>query len=155
MTNDEQDEPTLDVPPEDVMSPGHSVRKLGGPWPPPGHVLCDVCSWQPDPHVCPAVRMTEAEEAEVLAVLERGPVGVGHWGYCSLEVFPLQDGWEVAIFNDCGEWDYVEWVQAPDGRRWDFPFDTLRPLTQRLADWRPSGGALRGWVINPDDVSLD
>lgn len=30
------------------------------------------------------------------------------------------DGYEITIFNDCGELDYVDSVMAPDGRTGDF-----------------------------------
>jgi hypothetical protein len=30
------------------------------------------------------------------------------------------DGWVVCVFIDCGDWDYIDHVRAPDGRVWDF-----------------------------------
>lgn len=32
----------------------------------------------------------------------------------------IVDGWEVVIFNDCDDWDYVDSVIAPDGRCGEF-----------------------------------
>lgn len=37
-------------------------------------------------------------------------------GLCHIEV----DGWHLAIFNDCGEFDYCDERTSPDGRRWSF-----------------------------------
>lgn len=46
-------------------------------------------------------------------------------------------GWTVTIFYDCGDWDYVDSVTAPDGRKIEYPFDQFQgehgnPL---LWDW--------------------
>jgi len=45
----------------------------------------------------------------------------GH--YCGDYTFTDPDGWEVTIFYDCGKWDYIASVKAPDGRKATYPFD--------------------------------
>lgn len=34
--------------------------------------------------------------------------------------FVTGNGWTFAVFNDVGEWDYLEWVEDPSGLMWDF-----------------------------------
>ncbi len=56
------------------------------------------------------------------------------------------DGWAVAVFNDCGEWDYLEWVKAPDGREWHFPSKDFSP--HAVADYTaPRGQWWSRWGI--------
>lgn len=43
--------------------------------------------------------------------------------------FALSDGSQLVVFNDCGDWDYVDEVVLPDGRRGDFD------------DWADDGGS--------------
>lgn len=44
--------------------------------------------------------------------------------YCG-EVDFLVDGWQVAVFNDCDDFDYIDSAIAPDGR------------TGKFEDWAP------------------
>lgn len=101
-------------------------------------------------------------EDEVLAVLDavdRGEVMTldadrvaCEAGYCGDYWFTLSNGWRVAIFNDCDEWDYVKEVIAPDGRKcepWRGAFTSapLPPEYERVREWKPSGyeSAMRAW----------
>jgi hypothetical protein len=34
----------------------------------------------------------------------------------NIRVYRSDDGWTVAVFNDCGDWDYIEWISSPSGR---------------------------------------
>lgn len=34
--------------------------------------------------------------------------------------YRASNGWQITIFNDCNEWDYVDQVVAADGRSLDF-----------------------------------
>jgi hypothetical protein len=36
------------------------------------------------------------------------------------------DGWKLAVFDDAGEWDYLEWIESPEGQRRTF---------ERLPEW--------------------
>lgn len=48
------------------------------------------------------------------------------------------DAWRVAVFNDCGVWDYLEWVETPDERQWAFPRRDFTP--NPAADYTPPRG---------------
>lgn len=50
--------------------------------------------------------------------------------------------WVVAVFEDCGDWDYIESVTAPDGRHWEY--DRLPDVVKH---WTPSDAA--GWPSLP------
>lgn len=51
-------------------------------------------------------------------------------------------GWTVAIFNDCGGWDYIDEITAPDGRRFDYD-----EMPDVVRFWQPSNVA--GWPSVP------
>jgi len=65
-------------------------------------------------------RIPEQEIMDVLHAIERGdvavlpPVPFEH--YCGSVEHKTSNGWTFVIFDDCGEWDYIETVMAPDGR---------------------------------------
>ena len=42
-------------------------------------------------------------------------------------IFLVSNGWRVAIFDDAGDWDYIDRVVSPDGCRVDFDamYDTM------------------------------
>lgn len=50
----------------------------------------------------------------------------------SMDDLVLANGWKVRVFWDCGDWDYIDEVEAPDGRVWEWglPFD--RPARENL-----------------------
>lgn len=39
--------------------------------------------------------------------------------YCGHVDLQLGTGWTITVFNDCGDWDYVDAARAPDGREQD------------------------------------
>jgi hypothetical protein len=47
--------------------------------------------------------------------------------------YRLGDGWEVVIFLDAWDFDYIDCVVAPDGRERDF-----NEIVDTPADWHPS-----------------
>lgn len=54
--------------------------------------------------------------------------------YCGDVTFRFGD-WEIVVFNDCSEFDYVDEATAPDGRTaefddWDLDADPVALLTQ-------------------------
>lgn len=52
--------------------------------------------------------------------------------------YTASNGWRMVVFNDANEWDYIEAVEAPDGRALDFcGIDTMS--TARC--YEPSGDA--------------
>lgn len=102
-------------------------------------------------------------EDEVLAVLDavdRGEVTTleadriaCEGGYCGDYWFTLSNGWRVAVFNDCDEWDYVSHVVAADGREcrpWARLEGWSRPEYERVREWKPSSvaSAVMAWGIS-------
>ena len=85
--------------------------------------------------------VTAQEVAELLGRAIRGEVSIALAGdnactwdevYCGSVAFMIGD-WRVVFFNDCDELDYVEFVQAPDGRTADY--ETLDPDALQLLPW--------------------
>jgi hypothetical protein len=74
-------------------------------------------------------------EREILATLNApltAPVEVIRpVNYCGEQAYRLPSGWVVEVFWDCGDWDYLDSVTAPDGRRWDF-----EALPQAVRHWQ-------------------
>lgn len=68
--------------------------------------------------------------AEVLAAIESGAVSLSllgmdphngsHW------LYRTPDGWRFRVFEDCGDWDYIDGFAPPGGEWvdiWEFPPD--------------------------------
>lgn len=98
--------------------------------------------------------MTDAEEAEVLAMLDSvgEPGGLTlmkaePWGYAGMELFELSNGATVEVFNDCDCWDYIDNIVMPDGRRWEYPHKTTTPMTDAVADWCPPKKHADTWQV--------
>lgn len=94
----------------------------------------------------------ETEILDVMRALERGEITIpqaekdaAQGQYCGIAVFHLSNGWEVAIFDDCDEWDYIEWIKTPDGREVDF--DTIWDTMPTLRDYAPPRDDI--WGIGP------
>lgn len=48
-------------------------------------------------------------------------------------------GWRICVFDDAGEWDYIEWIETPDGHRTEFSTkDEVSPAEQVLIDYQPA-----------------
>lgn len=85
-----------------------------------------------------STKLTEKEILDFLYAIEReeitllAPNGVT---FCGEVLFEASNGWSVIIFNDCDEWDYIDWLKTSDGReiRYDEMADTM-PLVD---DYRP------------------
>jgi len=85
--------------------------------------------------------ISEAELRELLTAIERGtvhltPIQDPQDIYAGIVEYAVDNGWRLAIFNDCNEWDYLEWVEAPDGRRVDY--DQLCDASSDLKAYVPS-----------------
>lgn len=90
-------------------------------------------------------------EREALAELDLVSLGISAlridkpWGASIIHVFRSGNGWKFAVFNDAGGWDYLEWAEAPDGRRWKFRDgwdDKEHDGSEALMDWAPADAAL-------------
>lgn len=84
--------------------------------------------------------ISETEIRELLTAIERGtvhltPVQEPQRIYSGVVEYVADNGWRLAVFNDCNEWDYLEWIETPDGRRVDF--DQLYDSSD-LAEYVPS-----------------
>lgn len=44
----------------------------------------------------------------------------GDWPDWGDATFRADDGWIFSVFSDGDAFDYFDWVEAPDGRRWDY-----------------------------------
>jgi len=44
----------------------------------------------------------------------------------------------IAVFNDCDEFDYIEWIEF-GGQCWNYPYKPEEQpiMTQAIADWKP------------------
>lgn len=101
--------------------------------------------------------MTPEEETEVLSILNAVGVTltarpwtherfVDH--YSGNYTWDLSNGWNVTVFCDCGEWDYIDNVEAADGRQWDYPHEPqVSPMTYAVADWQPSKENQAAWGV--------
>lgn len=120
--------------------------------------FCGYCGHRGD-HACAVQVMSSDEEREVLAALMRVTVDTparaefAPDAICTYSGWPswtTADGWRVVVFNDCGDWDYIDSITAPDGRTWDYPYQPDgRAMTQMIADWSPDDGDPRGWPGAP------
>ena len=77
---------------------------------------------------------------ELLAAIEAGtvhltPIGEPQRIYAGIVEYVINNGWRLAVFNDCNEWDYLEWIETPDGRRVDF--DQLDKVSDLRSYRRP------------------
>jgi hypothetical protein len=87
--------------------------------------------------------LTEKEVLDVLLAVERGEVTIpreeaiaAEEAYCGNVTYHLSNGWVFTIFNDCGEWDYIDEVVAADGR--SLSFDDISGGTP----YEPTGAAM-------------
>lgn len=66
---------------------------------------------------------TEQRALEELYAIERGesvvspPDNAEH--FCLVVEHKTSNGWTFGIFDDCGEWDYVQYFVTPEGVRVD------------------------------------
>jgi hypothetical protein len=73
----------------------------------------------PEPEAMAFLRRIESGEVQLELVA--GPTAEpGIKFQHTIARYKTSDGWEMAVFNDAGEWDYVEWITAPDGRCWSY-----------------------------------
>jgi hypothetical protein len=100
------------------------------------------------------------EVEEVLRLIAAGGVTATEIdrSNCNIDrTFKTSTGWKIVIFDDCGQMDYIDAVEAPDGRKanfddWVTEDANLNPMP---GEWRdshgdnPLGHALK-WEENGD-----
>lgn len=94
----------------------------------------------------PSNEITAVELRTLIEQIERGEVTLTIDGETPDEVYAgdvsykASNGWQVVVFNDCGEWDYFDSFVAPDGRRIRYPVghDDDSEADKVLMSYRPS-----------------
>lgn len=85
---------------------------------------------------------------EIIALLHRMDSGdLDFWcesrgwndTYCGDVTFVTAEGHLVVVFNDCGDWDYVDSIYNPSRVKiWDFPVALVtRADDDRIVNWTP------------------
>ncbi len=70
----------------------------------------------------------------------------------NLETFRTANGWQFRIFNDGGQWDYVDSVEAPDGAVLCHPDIDRFP---EIADYAPKSiEVARNWGLSEEGARL-
>jgi hypothetical protein len=69
--------------------------------------------------------LPESEALALLKSIESGEVKVtpvnGPPEYFDVYAsYTTPCGWSLCVFNDVGEWDYLESIKSPDGREWNY-----------------------------------
>ena len=90
----------------------------------------------------------EAEIRQLLTAIETGsvqltPLEEPQQIYAGVVEYVVSNGWRLAVFNDCNEWDYLEWIETPDGRRVDY--DQLCEMSA-LSNYLPSSSCGMGEI---------
>jgi hypothetical protein len=76
---------------------------------------------------------------ELVGAIERGSIILKLVGRPPHEVYAgdveyrTPGGWKIKVFNDCGDWDYFDSIETPDGRLIDFD-----ELPEEIRNYRPS-----------------
>jgi hypothetical protein len=71
------------------------------------------------------------ESGEILLTTPRSPMEV----YSGNMTYRASNGWEIVIFNDSGEWDYVDSISTADGRV--YRFEDMDGDYLELEDYEP------------------
>jgi hypothetical protein len=85
--------------------------------------------------------ITEEELLEFLKAIEEGTIALDPEGCIPQDIYAghvpyrASNGWQITIFNDCNEWDYVEHVITPDGR--SLSFDEIDDLMSVAREYTP------------------
>lgn len=87
------------------------------------------------------------EAADMLDAIDEGEdpiVEADDWGHCGNITYRTAAGHTVVVFNDCGDWDYVDSITAADGRRWEYEDGTGRTPSSRASNWSPGNPSVWG-----------
>jgi len=72
-----------------------------------------------------ATNVTESEILSFLCSVESGdviliPLQEPQNVFAGPVDYIASNGWNITIYNDCNEWDYIEHIQTADGRKCDY-----------------------------------
>jgi hypothetical protein len=93
--------------------------------------------------------LRKIENFEILLTCDREPQYV----YCGVITYVATNGWEIRIFNDCNEWDYIESVKSNNGQSlyYDDMSDSLGNYrTSEEIQWKAYG--LPGYLEHKDEI---
>lgn len=87
--------------------------------------------------------MTYAEELmQVLTGIDCGAIPLKHVHgerFSNTQIVFEAAGWKICVFDDAGEWDYLEYVESPYGVRREFPVsDNADEVDDILENWKPT-----------------
>jgi hypothetical protein len=94
------------------------------------------------------VKMNPNELIAVLNGIENGSIPlicVSGTPGAHTNVYYEAVGWKFCVFDDAGEWDYFEWIEAPTGERREFPAHgpAVDDIDDILENWQPKN--LKAW----------
>ncbi len=55
----------------------------------------------------------------------------GRPGYVGYPTYLASNGWKICVFDDCGDWDYIQWVESPEGEAMEYP---VQPKSQYIIE---------------------
>ncbi len=86
-----------------------------------------------------APKVSSEELWATLKGVEDGSITLSHGdvGYSGNVPYAASNGWELVVFNDCDEWDYLDSAKTPDGRI--ITYYELCLFYPDLAEYRPQG----------------
>jgi hypothetical protein len=87
--------------------------------------------------------LSPASVLDVLRAIDRGDLTIiGIEGVQEVTIeFTVSNGWKLFVFNDAGEWDYLESALAPNGSRWAAPTEPgvdEKAWPEELMNFHPS-----------------
>jgi hypothetical protein len=91
------------------------------------------------PGMSDAPLISESEVLQFLKGIEDGSVSLQPDAdpqdvYAGNVTYAASNGWQIRIFNDCNEWDYIDRIETPDGR--NVGFDALDEMPS-VRDYDP------------------
>ena len=75
--------------------------------------------------------LSDIEKAKIMIVPDKNPSDV----YAGDVHYRASNGWEITVFNDANEWDYIEFIKSNDGR--ELSFDDLDVMA-KIRNYSPS-----------------
>lgn len=76
--------------------------------------------------------------------------------FAGIVTWVSERGWELNVFADCPDWDYVDSVRDPSGRIWSWPVTSRKygHPEWMVINWRPSAEAARlSMGMSRDDIA--